>query len=138
MSRARLRGLLFPLQEEQCPAYDPRRKEVLDDAMASARTSFGRVDEIAGRIRQLTHLDRAEQQRVDVNEICSETIAFLKAELARARRSASKRSSIQTSKSWTDVLRRRTGGCSYLGVSWQSTAAVSSSTARREKEQPPR
>ena len=59
----------------------PRRKQVLDDAVSSSRTSFDRLNEISGRMRYLTNLDKAELQQVDLNELCEHVIEFLASEL---------------------------------------------------------
>lgn len=64
---------------------DPRRKQVLDDAVHSGQISFQRLNEIAQRMRHLTNLDRAEEQVVDLNELCSDTVAFLASELSTAK-----------------------------------------------------
>ena len=60
---------------------DPRRKQVLDDAVSSSQTSFDRLNEISGRMRYLTNLDKAELQQVDLNELCEHVIEFLAPEL---------------------------------------------------------
>ncbi|MEE9179780.1 MAG: HAMP domain-containing sensor histidine kinase [Vicinamibacteria bacterium] len=60
---------------------DPRRKQVLDDAVRSSQTSFDRLNEISGRMRYLTNLDKAELQQVDLNELCEHVIEFLASEL---------------------------------------------------------
>lgn len=60
---------------------DPRRKQVLDDAMSSSHRSFERVNQIAERMRHLTNLDKAELQRVDLNTLCRDVLAFLAPEL---------------------------------------------------------
>jgi signal transduction histidine kinase len=65
--------------------FDPRRKEAVEDAMRSGRASYGRLNAIAQRMRNLTNLDRAEERVVDLNALCSDTVEFLGPEIANAR-----------------------------------------------------
>jgi hypothetical protein len=64
---------------------DPRRKHAVEDAMRSGRTSYGRLNTISQRMRNLTNLDRAEERLIDLNALCSDTVEFLGSELGNAR-----------------------------------------------------
>jgi signal transduction histidine kinase len=63
----------------------PERKHAAEEAMRSGRMSYGRLNDIAQRMRNLTNLDRAEERLVDLNALCSDTIEFLGSELGNAR-----------------------------------------------------
>jgi signal transduction histidine kinase len=64
---------------------DPRRKDAVEDAMRSGRASYGRLNTISQRMRNLTNLDRAEERLIDLNSLCSDTVEFLGSELGNAR-----------------------------------------------------
>ena len=65
--------------------FDPRRKDAVEEAMRSGRASYGRLNTIAQRMRNLTNLDRAEERVIDLNALCSDTVEFLGSELGNAR-----------------------------------------------------
>jgi len=60
---------------------DERASEVLEGAEKAGRGSAARLRETIARMRYLTNLDRAEEQTVDLNELCQETAASLREEL---------------------------------------------------------
>lgn len=60
---------------------DERYAEILAGAEAAGRGSAARLQETIERMRYLTNLDRAEEQTVDLNELCRETAASLKSHL---------------------------------------------------------
>ena len=62
-------------------ASDERYAEILAGAETAGRGSAARLQETIERMRYLTNLDRAEEQTVDLNELCRETAASLKSHL---------------------------------------------------------
>jgi signal transduction histidine kinase len=64
---------------------DPRRERSVQEAIRSGRLSYGRLNTIAQRMRNLTNLDRAEERLVDLNALCSDTVEFLGPELGNAK-----------------------------------------------------
>jgi signal transduction histidine kinase len=58
-----------------------RLKDVIAGASDSARQSTERLMRIVDRMKQLTNLDRAEEQMVDLNELWSSSVNLLQAEL---------------------------------------------------------
>ena len=60
---------------------DERYAEILAGAEAAGRGSAARLKETIERMRYLTNLDRAEEQTVDLNELCRETAASLRSHL---------------------------------------------------------
>jgi len=60
---------------------DERHAEVIAGAEAAGRGSAARLQETIERMRYLTNLDRAEEQTVDLNELCRETAASLQSDL---------------------------------------------------------
>ncbi len=64
---------------------DPKRKHAVEDATRSGRASYGRLNTIGQRMRNLTNLDRAEERVIDLNALCSDTVEFLGSELGNAR-----------------------------------------------------
>jgi signal transduction histidine kinase len=65
-------------------ALDPgsKRGQAALQAIASGRQSYERLIQVVDRMRNLTNLDRAEVQVVDVSALCRETVGFLQSELA--------------------------------------------------------
>jgi len=61
-------------------ATDARYQEILVGAEAAGRGSSARLSEIVDRMAFLTNLDKAEQQSVDLNELCRETAASIRGE----------------------------------------------------------
>lgn len=57
---------------------DERYAEILRGAETAGRGSAARLRETIERMRYLTNLDRAEEQTVDLNELCRQTAALLK------------------------------------------------------------
>ncbi|HXV64712.1 MAG TPA: HAMP domain-containing sensor histidine kinase, partial [Vicinamibacteria bacterium] len=60
---------------------DSRRKRAAEDSIRAGRESFHRINEIAGRMRELANLDRAEERLVDVGVLVAELVEFLRPEL---------------------------------------------------------
>ena len=60
---------------------DERYAEILAGAETAGRGSAARLQETIERMSYLTNLDRAEEQTVDLNELCRETAASLKSHL---------------------------------------------------------
>ena len=60
---------------------DERVSDVLEGAEKAGRGSAARLRETIARMRYLTNLDRAEEQTIDLNELCKETAASLRDEL---------------------------------------------------------
>ena len=60
---------------------DERVSDVLEGAEKAGRGSAARLRETIARMRYLTNLDRAEEQTIDLNELCQETAASLREEL---------------------------------------------------------
>ena len=58
-----------------------RLKDVIYGASDSARQSIERLMRIVERMKQLTNLDRAEEQMVDLNELWSSSVDLLRGEL---------------------------------------------------------
>lgn len=58
-----------------------RLDEVFDEAARACRDSCRRLSETVDRMKLLTNLDRAEEQVVDLNQLCSDTVMFLDEEL---------------------------------------------------------
>ena len=56
-------------------------KDVIYGASDSARQSIERLMRIVERMKQLTNLDRAEEQMVDLNELWSSSVDLLRGEL---------------------------------------------------------
>jgi signal transduction histidine kinase len=78
---------LAQLAAKAAPAIEanPRLETAYQDTLRSGRASLDRLNEITRRMRHFTNLDRAEERLVDVNEICTDTVALLEPELRRAR-----------------------------------------------------
>jgi signal transduction histidine kinase len=72
---------LLHVYKKEGLASDPRYADILAGAEAAGRGSAARLQETVERMRFLTNLDRAEEQTVDLNELCRQTAASLKAEL---------------------------------------------------------
>ena len=66
-------------REEGNPA---KLEAVFEQAVRSGRQSVTRLRETVERMRQLTDLERSEERLVDLNELWSETVALLNAELS--------------------------------------------------------
>jgi two-component system NtrC family sensor kinase len=64
---------------------DPKRQRAAEEAMHSGRLSNERINAIAGRMRNLTNLDRAEERLVDLNSLCADTVEFLSPEIGHLR-----------------------------------------------------
>lgn len=64
---------------------DTKRGQAALQAIASGRQSYERLIQVVDRMRNLTNLDRAEVQVVDVNRLCRDTVGFLESELAPVR-----------------------------------------------------
>ena len=60
---------------------DERYAEILAGAETAGRGSAARLQETIERMSYLTNLDRAEEQTVDLNDLCRETAASLKSHL---------------------------------------------------------
>ena len=60
---------------------DERVSDVLEGAEKAGRGSAVRLRETIARMRYLTNLDRAEEQTVDLNELCRQTAASLRGDL---------------------------------------------------------
>jgi two-component system NtrC family sensor kinase len=69
------------IQNKEGLTSDERYAEILDGAEAAGRGAAARLLETIERMRYLTNLDRAEEQTIDVNELCRETAASLKSDL---------------------------------------------------------
>ena len=63
------------------PNQNDRLQSVFDEAVRSGRQSSERLRDAVERLKQLTALDRAEEQVVDLNDFWSDTVSFLRAEL---------------------------------------------------------
>lgn len=63
---------------------EPRWGEVYRETVQAGRSSFQRLEEVTARMRNLTNLDRSDVRVVDLNELVSDTVTFLKPELERA------------------------------------------------------
>ena len=60
---------------------EPKKREALEDTLSSGRESSKRLNEIANRMRRLTNLDREEEQIVDLNQLCTDTMDSLRPQL---------------------------------------------------------
>ena len=83
-------GALSSALETLLRAFNKWRKEpelraewepVFLDVVRTARSSCRRLVETVGRMKHLTNLDRAEVQVVDLNELWTDTVSLLSAEL---------------------------------------------------------
>jgi signal transduction histidine kinase len=63
------------------PDNNGRLQPIFDEAVRSGRQSSERLRDAVQRLKQLTSLDRAEEQVVDLNEVWSDTVTFLRTEL---------------------------------------------------------
>ncbi len=69
---------LLHIYRKEGLSSDERYAEILSGAEAAGRGSAARLKETIERMSYLTNLDRAEEQTVDLNELCRETAASLK------------------------------------------------------------
>ena len=63
------------------PDQNDRLHSVFDEAVRCGRQSSERLRDAVQRLKQLTALDRAEEQVVDLNDVWSDTVTFLRTEL---------------------------------------------------------
>lgn len=58
-----------------------RKAEVFRETARSGRLAYKRLSEITQRMKRLTNLDREEEQLVDLNQLCTDTVDSLRPQL---------------------------------------------------------
>ncbi len=73
--------LLAFRKQQKNPQEQERLEEVFLGATEAARQSCERLKETVGRMKQVSNLDRAETQVIDINQLWTSTLALLQGEL---------------------------------------------------------